>query len=329
MTKKSIVEKYIRKFPKTPNLTLAKKIFEDNPLMFQSIESLRGQIRTIKGANGKGKLRQAIPDLIENRIDQKNPFNLPESYAEDWNPYVIPKNANRTLLLNDIHLPYHNIPALTLALKYGKENGCNTIIVNGDLLDFYQISRFDKNPNKKNMRVEFDQGRDFFKVLRKNFPNAHIYYKLGNHEERWEKYLMVKAPELFGVPEFELQTLLRLAEFGVHYITDKRIIELGHLSILHGHEFLGATSQAVNPARGLFMKTNESCIIGHLHKTSEHTETTLSGKILTTWSCGCLCELHPDYARINKWNHGFAFIEVSSDGNYTLQNKRIYNNTIL
>jgi hypothetical protein len=48
------------------------------------------------------------------------------------------------------------------------------------------------------------------------------------------------------------------------------------------------------------------------------------GKLITTWSTGCLCNLNPDYMVLNKWNHGFAFVEVGSNGDFTVKNHRIY-----
>ena len=76
---------------------------------------------------------------------------------------------------------------------------------------------------------------------------------------------------------------------------------------------------------------SEMCIrdrIGHHHQTSEHTETTLDGRTVTCWSTGCLSELHPDYARVNRWNHGFAFVETHRD-QFTVSNKRIRNGSVL
>ena len=64
-------------------------------------------------------------------------------------------------------------------------------------------------------------------------------------------------------------------------------------------------------------------MVSHHHQSSEHTETTLGDSIITAWSIGCLCELHPRYARFNKWNHGAANIEVTADS-YQVHNYRIH-----
>ena len=33
--------------------------------------------------------------------------------------------------------------------------------------------------------------------------------------------------------------------------------------------------------------------------------------------------MRPEYARVNKWNHGFATVEVAADGNFNVENYRI------
>lgn len=328
-TKKSVVEEYVRKHQKSSNASLARKIYKENKGMFQNIEATRSMIRSIKGTLKSKRSMAPIPDLIESRKGKENPFYFPESHAEDYTPYIIPQNVHKLLVLSDIHIPYHDVEALTLAVEYGLKEKCDGILLNGDLIDFYQMSKYAKDPRKRSFSGELEDTRNFLKKLRELFPDAHIYYKLGNHCERFEKYMYTKAPELLDVNDFQLDVLLRLGELKINYIADKRIVKFGSLSILHGHEFIGAVSQAVNPARGLFMKTIESCIMSHLHKSSSHSEQTLSGELKTTWSTGCLSDLHPDYAKINKWNHGFAVVERLTGKDYTVHIKNIYNGKIL
>ena len=328
MTKKERVLEYVKRFPQTPNLTLARKIMKDEPELFTTLDACRAMVRLIKGSRGEGLKSRSVAEFVENRENLKNPFKLPESDCDEWKQYKIPNNVSKTLLLSDIHLPYHDVNALTAALKRGKEEGIDSIIINGDLIDFHTISRHEKDPTARSFWSEVEMTREFFDRLRDVFPDQHIYYKIGNHEERWEKYMRVKAPEILDCSDFKLDVILRLAEHKVKYIDNKRIIDYRGLLILHGHEFFGSPSQAVNPARGLWLKTYTSSVIGHLHKTSEHTEQTLDGKIKTTWSLGCLCGLTPEYARINKWNHGFAIVQEDGKG-WHMNNYRIYNGKVL
>jgi hypothetical protein len=137
----------------------------------------------------------------------------------------------------------------------------------------------------------------------------------------------MKAGELAGIDDFELGNIIKARAEGIEIIADKRIMKAGELNIIHGHEYPGAFSP-VNIARGLFTRGKVSAMQGHNHQTSEHTEADMNGKITTTWSLGCLSELHPLYMPLNKWNHGFAFVEIDGD-EFQVQNKRIYKGKVL
>jgi hypothetical protein len=138
----------------------------------------------------------------------------------------------------------------------------------------------------------------------------------------------MKAGELDGVEEFNLENIIKARAEGVEVIGEKRIIKAGDLNIVHGHEFGGSVFSPVNIARGLFLRAKVSAMQGHNHQTSEHTESNMNGGITTTFSTGCLCELHPAYLPINKWNHGFAMVDIDGK-NFEVRNKRIYKGKIL
>lgn len=257
-------------------------------------------------------------------------LGLPDGIIEDFKPFVIPMIYNKGLLLSDIHAPYHSKEALSAALKHGKKNKANVIILNGDSIDFYMISRHEKDPRVRGIKYELDILKSILLNIRELFPDALIVFKAGNHEERWEAFLKVKAPELLDLSEFRLDVILKLRELKIEYVCDKRNIKHGKLHVLHGHEFPHGMAAPVNPARGFYMRAKVSMIGGHHHQTSEHTEPDLNNNIVTTWSTGCLCDLHPRYMPFNKWNHGFAYNELTDDqGNFRLRNYRIVNGEIL
>jgi hypothetical protein len=185
----------------------------------------------------------------------------------------------------------------------------------------YQGSRFVKDRRKRDLSYELEMGRDFLKEMQSIFQ-CPIYYKIGNHEARWEAYLMTHAPELLGIADFKLDTLLKFGEYGTQLVESKQLAYAGGLAILHGHELTGGAYSPVNTAKGLFNKAKEHSIVGHHHQTSMHSENTLSGKSIVTWSVGCLSGLKPDYMPYNKWNHGFAYIETEGK-EFVIDNMRI------
>lgn len=319
-----------------PSNTLAKVIYRDNPELFNSLETVRSKIRYVRGKSGEYKRKHCKvlqnPELPNGHFATQrgiaNPFFLPQSDDEEWEPYELPKGTRRILIMSDIHLPYHNIEAVTKAMIYGKDRKPDLLLLNGDIMDFYGISRFEKDPRKRSFSSELEMGRKLLEVLRREFDGVPIVYKIGNHEARYESFLRLKAPELLGISEFQLDNLLRFGEYGVQLVTDDRIIKAGKLSILHGHEFGRSIFSPVNPARGAYMRSKENVIVGHHHQTSSHMEKSLNGDVVGAWSTGCLCEMHPAFARINKWNHGFAFVEIEPDGTFEVSNMSIINGKV-
>jgi len=329
MTKSEIALKYREEHGwNMPTLKLARIMYADNKLTYKNVEDARFSLRYIENKVGNGRVRQKykaneMPDR------PRNPYNLPESFESDFAPFTI-KGHKKVLILSDVHLPYHNIEALTVALDYGKKEQPDAILLNGDILDCHKLSRFVKDPKKRDFASELASFKDFFAILQKTFPKAKIYYKLGNHEERYQHFLMEKAGELIGVQEFELENIIKARAEGIEVIGDKQPVRMNNLWGLHGHEYPGGITAPVNPARGLFLRSKLSCFQGHSHQTSEHTEPTLSGSMVTTFSIGCLSELHPAYMPLNKWNHGFGFVELGSDGeSFEFRNKRIYKGKLL
>jgi len=330
--KTDIVRNYLKEFPNTPSRSLAIKIYDENRLHFKDIEDARGVVRYMRGLNGKeSRNRNKNKDLhVKKGTFKLNPFNLPISHAEKAKVFTLPKNHNNILFISDLHIPYHDITAVTTALQYGKDNQINTIFINGDIIDFYQISKFTNLKRKRSVAQEIEAVNEFLDILNKEFPNVPIYFLKGNHDKRLEIYLSVKAPEVLDIPEYQLEHLFRSKEHNLHIIDDTTLVMIGKLPVTHGHLLIRGVFAPVNAARGAFLRAKSSVVISHVHKVSTHPETTIRGKQIICYSTGCLCELNPDYTPFaNNYSHGFAHIITEKNGNYQFKNMQIINGLIV
>lgn len=328
-SKSNIARQYRSENPDMPTLKLARIVYRDNKAVFKGVEDARICLRYIEG-KGPAKNGKAVADTPFFRAEARpyNPYKLPESDETNFKPFGI-KGHSRVGILSDIHLPYHSIEALTSAISYLKSEKVDAVLLNGDTIDCFKISRFVKDPRARNFSEELQSFKELFNVL-ENQLKCKIYFKEGNHEERYEAFLFEKAKELVGIDEFEFENIIKARARGIEIIGQKRPVKLNSLSGIHGHEYVGGISAPVNPARGLFLRGKVSSFQGHNHQTSEHTEPTMDGKMITTWSLGCLCELHPKYMPFNKWNHGFAVVDLDKKGkDFEFRNKRIYQGKIL
>jgi predicted phosphodiesterase len=328
-----LVETACARWRNLPSRTLARMLFKQHAKVWASIETVRRAVQRRRGRarNGHGKLAAEITPSSTPSVPW-NPLALPKSDEKPFLPYsvTVARDA-RALVLGDVHVPYHNIAALRAAIERGRHEECSLVVINGDLLDFHRLSRFQKDPRSRDPKVEVDRANQLLDVLDEVFPKARRIFKEGNHDERYDHYLSVNAPELYALvsEKCNLRIMLELDDRGWEIVTEKRPIHLGKLPVIHGHEYPTPVLGPVNAARGLFLRAKACALVNHHHQTSEHTETTIRGDMITTWSLGCLCDLHPMYARFNKWNHGAATIELDARGNFQVHNFRIHNGAVL
>lgn len=253
---------------------------------------------------------------------------LPDPHREEYTPHKI-DTPGTWLILSDIHAPYHDRTTLELAVAEAKRRNVVGVILNGDILDSHEVSRHDKDPSAPRYVEEVEIAKKLLAWLRGQLPKAQFVMKEGNHEERLQTYIVGRAPALFGLEGIDLQSLLHLADYGVTWVGGRRVIALGKLNVIHGHEFPGGCTSPVNPARGLYLKARSVAIAGHHHQTSEHHARNIRGHAEAAWSLGCCCFLSPKYMPLNNWNHGFAFAEIASDGGFAVSNKRVFNGKVV
>ncbi len=330
MTKAEVARSYRTKHGSAmASLKLARIMYNENKLLFKDVEDARERLRYIEGKSGEAQ-RKFVKNspILKEEARPYNPYKLPDSDETDYTPFTI-AGHKRIAVFSDIHVPYHNIEALTSAIHFCTKEKPDALLLNGDTIDCHRLSRFIKDPKKRNFKLELDTFKALIEVFERELK-CKIYFKVGNHEARYEHFLYEKASELAGIKEFEFENIIQARAKGIGFIKDKQLIKINELYGIHGHEYIGGISAPVNPARGLFLRGKVSCFQGHNHQTSEHTEPTMSGKMITTWSSGCLSELHPEYMPLNKWNHGFMIVDVSDNGiDFEVRNKRIYKGKVL
>lgn len=326
-----IVHGLIKRFPLAGALTLGKKAYRENKEVWPTQQAAYMAVRRALGVAGRFHRKCDIDYGLrrEPREAGEGFERLPEplKHFDDWKAFKV-DGPFRALVISDVHVPYFHREALIVALEHGQKAGADLVLLNGDLADFHAMSDFEKDPRKRNLKLEFNMMREVLAILRDEFPKARIIYKEGNHEERYERYMMKKSPDFLETKDFQMEPVFRMPELKIEYVKDRRPIMLGKLNVIHGHEFSRTFAPPVNPARGFFLKGKAHCLGGHHHQTSQHSEKNIEQLVVSTWSTGCLCDLHPDYAPINQWNHGFAMVDVDKDGGFLVNNLRVVNGKV-
>lgn len=226
-------------------------------------------------------------------------------------------SAEKIFFIPDTHRPYHDTKAVALANRAMKVFQPDKIVILGDYADCYSVSSHSKNPNRiRDLKDELSDVQDGLREINKIAPNALKYYVAGNHEDRLERYLMEKAPELFN--SVTIPGVLGLAELGWNYTPYKRSLKIGKLNITHDTGNAGpyAHYRAQEAFQG-------NVIIGHTHRLGYAVVGNAAGKPHVGAMFGWLGDfdqvdyMHQIKAR-RDWAHGFGVGYREANGNVHL-----------
>lgn len=213
-------------------------------------------------------------------------------------------------VLSDAHFPHHDPTVIDLAVEFCRDHQPKTIHLLGDLVDFYAISSFDKDPGRVlGLQDELDQCVEWMDRLRAVCPKSRILYYEGNHEHRLTRYLWRNAKELSSLRAVQIERLLELkklkAEWKHRYARHKH----GKLLFTHGSK---VRTHSAYTARAHTEQYGCSVIHGHTHRLGTYFRTTFSGTI-AGWENGCLCDTDPEYVESPNWQQGWSVVWYYGD----------------
>ena len=223
------------------------------------------------------------------------------------------------LIIPDAHHPEQDQKALDLIYKIASNEKLDRVVQLGDLLDFYQVSRYSKNPARASgdkLQYELDCGEKFVE----KFTNlAQVTIIDSNHGDRLEKYLKEKAPGLYGLRALSLKNLLNLNKYNAN---TSGPLFLGNLLVMHGHEYNFSANGAGTTVKKIVEKTGNSVMIGHVHKlASIH----LQKRSFSAegYEMGCVCNFDNDYCLDPDWALGFGFVHYRDNGDKSFHVEQI------
>lgn len=205
------------------------------------------------------------------------------------------------VIASDFHYPFQDDKAVEAFLGYVKIKQPEYIVLNGDLLDFYRLSKFSKGEGR-NPREEIEMVREFLINLREASPESVVYYPIGNHETRLEKYVYDRAPEIISIVD------------NFYEILNCNMLEVkGCSKVLFNDNFVCKHGQLLGKKSGQSaMKELENAYTsgatGHTHRLAKFI-TRKSEKKFIWLETGCLCSLKPEYMQDPDWQQGFATVE--------------------
>lgn len=176
----------------------------------------------------------------------------------NYNPRLaIDGFVGRVVVFNDCHW----WPGISKTVAYKalieviKEDKPKLVIGNGDLLDGARISRFGRSDwgQTPTMLAELEEVKERCAEIRHAYRNARHVRTVGNHDQRFDKYLAQRANEFEGIEGFRLSDHLKEWEETVAVWVN------GHAVIKHRwHGGIHGAWQNV-------LKSGMTMVTGHTH----------------------------------------------------------------
>lgn len=218
-------------------------------------------------------------------------------------------STETVVFLSDLHAPYHDEGALKSALNLIRRVNPARIVLNGDVNDFFQLSRFNTGLERlDSLQAEIDVGNAIRRAVRAAAPNAHLIETEGNHDSRIKTYVARNARALTSLTALDPKRLfdyeeLEIDAFGASGFRLRPEFIVKHGSIVR--KGAGTTAKAE------LLSTGISGISGHTHRLATHR---VAGYIPRQWTeQGCLCRVDPDYVvGIPDWTQGLVVGEFSN-----------------
>jgi predicted phosphodiesterase len=221
--------------------------------------------------------------------------------------------------LSDTHFPFPCEATLTIMKAVMKDVGPQIVVHHGDLLDCYQVSRYEKNPRHRvSLQEEIEQAARLLAEISAIAPNAEKILIGGNHEDRLRRIIWdtansnPQAGQLLQLPAvaeaLEWPKLLGLESIGWQWSDKKRIL-FDRLICKHGNvvrKWSGYTAKAE------WEKYAKSGMSGHTHRTGSFIHRDHNGSH-GWWELGCTCNTDPDYTEDPDWQNSFAVVTWSDD----------------
>jgi len=210
-----------------------------------------------------------------------------------------------------------------------RERDFKNIIINGDLFDNYELSRFVKHPltlDDAGLDTEIHYvKKNYLAPLRDLQPNANIVLIPGNHEYRWTRNLWNEIADVrtrlrrLGIEDTDklyhnFGDIVGLKEFDISYHIEPTermsVYKLRNkVSVSHGDVNGGSCLKWSSAnAKKYALENGGYWIIGHNHRMGWFTHTYSSGETCFGWENGCLCK-NMEYDATPDWQRGFCILK--------------------
>ena len=222
-------------------------------------------------------------------------------------------DGTKMIITNDTQIPFQDNKTLQAVHKFWDDFQPDIEVYNGDIIDFYSISSFDKNPSRAfRLQDELDSVYSWLFNRAEANPNAQRIFIEGNHEDRLRRFLWKDGADLSSLRVLDFEELMRFEELGMRNLTYRSVLDFLGFRIQHGWKASGSnTPWPINVGRFMAQKEGSSGLCGHSHRASVYCWTT-PGDSHSYVENGCLCRFDLEFAPFPNWQQAFSYGEVKN-----------------
>lgn len=253
----------------------------------------------------------------DNEIDRPCPLTMGLQHKNQFikqsniNPELYLLSLQGTaLLFQDAHHPFANKECLNIIRRFAKELQPDVILIPGDWWDIYQLSKFDKDPNRaRDLQHDINLGINTLYWIKQDCPNSKMIFLDGNHEDRIRKNMWAKTPETAVLDSSNPDELLGLIKLEIDRVPKtNRLLINDKYQVLHGEV---VRKHSGDTARAHYEKFGGNGIIGHSHRGGLFNVKTNN---IYGWTENyCTCVLNPMYVMNPNWLNGFTVVTFIKD----------------
>lgn len=222
-------------------------------------------------------------------------------------------------VVNDIHFPFQDDEALFRAIEILKKEKPDVIVINGDLVDFWEISKFNRVPHfGKMLKEELALASSFLSDLRQDHPQARIIYTEGNHEFRIKSYVINNAPALYDenfLPDFLKLNDLKIEWVGTRAGAARWVDTYINIEGIYIGHFNAVSQKSGYTVTGIMDKKGAGNFVqAHIHRAAIVWKRGIDHKQYFGVENPCLAKLDPFYDSTNNWAQGLTIIKRDENG---------------
>lgn len=227
------------------------------------------------------------------------------------------------IIVGDAQVPFHDPLAIEVAARAIEEINPDHVIYNGDMIDFWSISKHEPRRAEVEQYVSIQEEIDrtilIQDILTRGCKSSCKRHNIdGNHEDRLERFLgtgsqsrlgSLRALHMDGVFSYKKRG------FASYHPYQEGIWLTDNLFVYHGIYIGNTPGESVKKE---IQSIGASVIMGHTHRVanlrfrqgkSEHRGI----------ENGCLCQLQSSYKAMTNWSHAFTLVKKYDNRHWTAE----------